>query len=229
MFSALLELLTGNFLFFALHFDSRSVFPKPLSAKEERECFERMAQGDKAAKDKLIEHNLRLVAHLAKKYYSVSKDTDDLISVGTVGLIKGIDSFNSEKNYRLVTYISRCIENEILMSLRLRKKSSQDVYMNDPLDYDKSGNPLTLVDIIAEDDNIVEKIDSKIKISKLAEYIDMCLSPKEKKIICERYGVFGSPERTQNEIAKDLGISRSYVSRIEKRALKTLFNRYEGH
>ena len=101
--------------------------------------------------------------------------------------------------------------------------------MNDPLDYDKSGNPLTLVDIIAEDDNIVEKIDSKIKISKLAEYIDMCLSPKEKKIICERYGVFGSPERTQNEIAKDLGISRSYVSRIEKRALKTLFNRYEGH
>ena len=188
-----------------------------------------MKNGDRAAREKLIEHNLRLVAHLAKKYYSVSKDTDDLISVGTVGLIKGIDSFNSEKNYRLVTYISRCIENEILMSLRLRKKSSQDVYMNDPLDYDKSGNPLTLVDIIAEDDNIVEKIDSKIKISKLAEYIDMCLSPKEKKIICERYGVFGSPERTQNEIAKDLGISRSYVSRIEKRALKTLFNRYEGH
>lgn len=229
MISYIIGILLSNIAYFALHITNGGGFPRPLSEKEESEAIEQMKNGDRAAREKLIEHNLRLVAHLAKKYYSVSKDTDDLISVGTVGLIKGIDSFNSEKNYRLVTYISRCIENEILMSLRLRKKSSRDVYMNDPLDYDKSGNPLTLVDIIAEDDNIVEKIDSKIKISKLAEYIDMCLSPKEKKIICERYGVFGSPERTQNEIAKDLGISRSYVSRIEKRALKTLFNRYEGH
>lgn len=229
MISYIIGILLSNIAYFALHITNGGGFPRPLSEKEESEAIEQMKKGDRAAREKLIEHNLRLVAHLAKKYYSVSKDTDDLISVGTVGLIKGIDSFNSEKNYRLVTYISRCIENEILMSLRLRNKSSQDVYMNDPLDYDKSGNPLTLVDIIAEDDNIVEKIDSKIKISKLAEYIDMCLSPKEKKIICERYGVFGSPERTQNEIAKDLGISRSYVSRIEKRALKTLFNRYEGH
>lgn len=144
-----------------------------------------------------------------------------------MGLIKGIDSFNPEKNYKLVTYISRCIENEILMSLRNRKKSSQDVYMNDPLDFDKSGNPLTLVDIIAEDDNIVEKIDNKIKISKLKEYIDSCLDKREKKIICERYGLFGKKERTQNEIARELNISRSYVSRIEKRALKALYEQYE--
>ena len=199
MIGYLIGLLLSNLAYFALHITGASSFPRPLSEKEEQKALEQMKNGDKEAREKLINHNLRLVAHLAKKYYSVSKDTDDLISVGTVGLIKG----------------------------RLRKKSSQDIYMNDPLDFDKSGNPLTLVDIIAEDDNIVEKIDSKIKISKLGEYIDECLSPREKKIIYERYGIFGSPERTQNEIAKELGISRSYVSRIEKKALKSLFERYE--
>lgn len=227
MIGYLIGLLLSNLAYFALHITGASSFPRPLSEKEEQKALEQMKNGDKEAREKLINHNLRLVAHLAKKYYSVSKDTDDLISVGTVGLIKGIDSFDPQKNFRLVTYISRCIENEILMSIRLRKKSSQDIYMNDPLDFDKSGNPLTLVDIIAEDDNIVEKIDSKIKISKLGEYIDECLSPREKKIIYERYGIFGGPEKTQNEIAKELGISRSYVSRIEKKALKSLFERYE--
>ena len=227
LFGYIIGLILSNIAYFALHITGGSSFPGPLSEKEESEALEKMKDGDMQARQKLIEHNLRLVAHLSKKYYSISRDQDDIISVGTVGLIKGIDSFNPEKNFKLVTYISRCIENEILMSLRNRKKSSQDIYMNDPLDFDKSGNALTLVDIIAEDDNIVEKIDDKIKISKLKEYIDSCLDKREKKIICERYGLFGQKERTQNEIARELNISRSYVSRIEKRALKALYERYE--
>lgn len=227
LFGYIIGLILSNIAYFALHITGGNSFPSPLSEKEESEALEKMKEGDMQARQKLIEHNLRLVAHLSKKYYSAVRDQDDIISIGTVGLIKGIDSFNPEKNYKLVTYISRCIENEILMSLRNRKKSSQDVYMNDPLDFDKSGNPLTLVDIIAEDDNIVEKIDNKIKISKLKEYIDGCLDKREKKIICERYGLFGKKERTQNEIARELNISRSYVSRIEKRALKALYEQYE--
>ena len=227
LFGYIIGLILSNIAYFALHITGGNSFPNPLSEKEEKEALEQMKAGDMQARQKLIEHNLRLVAHLSKKYYSIARDQDDIISIGTVGLIKGIDSFDPQKNYKLVTYISRCIENEILMSLRNRKKSSQDVYMNDPLDFDKSGNALTLVDIIAEDDNIVEKIDNKIKISKLKEYMDSCLDQREKKIICERYGLFGQNERTQNEIAKELNISRSYVSRIEKRALKTLYERYE--
>lgn len=227
MIGYIISFILTNIGYFALHITGSS-FPPPLSQEQEQQALKKMKEGDEGARKELIEHNLRLVAHLAKKYYSAFKDQDDLISIGTVGLIKGIDSFDPEKNYKLVTYISRCIENEILMSLRSRKKSSQDVYMNDALDYDKSGKALTLVDIISEDDNIVEKIDSKIKISKLKEYIDICLDQREKKIICERYGLFGCRERTQNDIARELNISRSYVSRIEKKALKALYEQYES-
>ena len=171
MFSALFDLLTGNFLFFALHFDSRSVFPKPLSAKEERECFERMAQGDKAAKDKLIEHNLRLVAHIIKKYYSNSTDQEDLISIGTIGLIKAVSTFDHKKGCRFATYGSRCVENEILMHFRSQKKSANDIHFDEPVDSDKDGNQLCLIDIIADGEDVADKIELSIRSEQLYRYI----------------------------------------------------------
>ena len=215
MFSALFELLTGNFLFFALHFDSRSVFPKPLSAKEERECFERMAQGDKAAKDKLIEHNLRLVAHIIKKYYSNSTDQEDLISIGTIGLIKAVSTFDHKKGCRFATYGSRCVENEILM------------HFDEPVDSDKDGNQLCLIDIIADGEDVADKIELSIRSEQLYRYIESSLDERERQIVTLRYGLFGQPQLPQREVAKRLGISRSYVSRIEKKALKLLKDRFD--
>ena len=228
MFSALFELLTGNFLFFALHFDSRSVFPKPLSAKEERECFERMAQGDKAAKDKLIEHNLRLVAHIIKKYYGNQSEQDDLVSIGTIGLIKAINTYDISKKIKLSSYASRCIENEILMHFRNAKKTAQDISLNEAIDSDKDGNPLTLLDIMAVDDNILEQIDFQLNSKKLGQFINEELSPREKMIIVMRYGLDGSEPLTQKKIAQKLNISRSYVSRIETKALKLLRKRFDN-
>ena len=212
MFSALFELLTGNFLFFALHFDSRSVFPKPLSAKEERECFERMAQGDKAAKDKLIEHNLRLVAHIIKKYYSNSTDQEDLISIGTIGLIKAVSTFDHKKGCRFATYGSRCVENEILMHFRSQKKSANDIHFDEPVDSDK---------------DVADKIELSIRSEQLYRYIESSLDERERQIVTLRYGLFGQPQLPQREVAKRLGISRSYVSRIEKKALKLLKDRFD--
>ena len=228
MFSALFELLTGNFLFFALHFDSRSVFPKPLSAKEERECFERMAQGDKAAKDKLIEHNLRLVAHIIKKYYGNQSEQDDLVSIGTIGLIKAINTYDISKKIKLSSYASRCIENEILMHFRNAKKTAQDISLNEAIDSDKDGNPLTLLDIMAVDDNILEQIDFQLNSKKLGQFINEELSPREKMIIVMRYGLDGCEPLTQKKIAQKLNISRSYVSRIETKALKLLRKRFDN-
>lgn len=227
MLSYIIGFIISNLIYFALHVTGSGSFPRPLSTEEENECLEKIKQGDEEARAKLIEHNLRLVAHIVKKYYSCGKEQDDLISIGTIGLIKGINTFDNNKNIRLATYASRCIENEILMSLRSQKKSQQDVSINDPLDFDKEGNPLTLIDIISEDDNIVEKIDMKIKIAKLGGYIDDCLTPREKMIIFQRYGLNGHMEKTQNEIASMLGISRSYVSRIEKKALGKLKKCYD--
>lgn len=227
MFSALLELLTGNFLFFALHFDNRSVFPKPLSAKEERECFERMAQGDKAAKDKLIEHNLRLVAHIIKKYYSNSADQEDLISIGTIGLIKAVSTFDHEKGCRFATYGSRCVENEILMHFRSQKKSANDIHFDEPVDSDKDGNQLCLIDIIADGEDVADKIELSIRCEQLYRYIESSLDERERQIVTLRYGLFGQPQLPQREVAKRLGISRSYVSRIEKKALKLLKDRFD--
>lgn len=222
MFFEWLSMIANNMLYFMLHIEGTGSFPKPLRAKEEREALERFAAGDTEARDLLIEHNLRLVAHIIKKYYSSYSDQDDLISVGTIGLIKGINSFNGEKGTRLATYAARCIENEILMYFRSQKKSAQDISMNEPIDTDSEGNPLTLSEIIYTDDTIADDLDTKIKIEKLRAHIRDMPNTREKEIIIRRYGLDGNTPETQREIAKRLQISRSYVSRIEKRALTQL-------
>ncbi len=223
----LFNLLFDNLLFFALHLDTGSVFPKPLSATEEEECFRKMHEGDTSARSKLIEHNMRLVAHIIKKYYNVTTDQEDLISIGTIGLIKAVSSFDYTKKVRFATYASRCIENEILMHFRSLKKTAGDIYFDEPIDTDKEGNQLTLIDIIAEDDGIVDKIDLNIKSEQLYRFIDECLDERELTIIKHRYGLFGCKPLTQREVAEKLDISRSYVSRIEKKALQTLRKKYE--
>lgn len=227
MFLELLSMIADNMLYLMLHIEGTGSFPKPLRAKEEREALERFAAGDTAARDLLIEHNLRLVAHIIKKYYSSYSDQDDLISVGTIGLIKGINSFNGEKGTRLATYAARCIENEILMYFRSQKKSAQDISMNEPIDIDSEGNPLTLSEIIYTDDTIADDLDTKIKIEKLRNYVREMPNTREKEIVIRRYGLDGNTPETQREIAKRLQISRSYVSRIEKRALTDLRKKFE--
>lgn len=227
MFTELINLALENLLFFALHLESGGMFPKPLSAAEEEECFKKMNSGDKAAKNKLIEHNLRLVAHIIKKYYNVTTDQEDLISIGTIGLIKAVSTFDYSKKTRFATYASRCIENEILMHFRSLKKSAGDVYFDEPIDTDKEGNQLTLIDIIAEDDGILDKIDLSIKSEQLYRFIGECLDEREITVIKHRYGLYGCAPRTQREVADKLGISRSYVSRIEKKALQTLKKKYD--
>lgn len=226
MFTMLIDFALANLLYFALHIENGGSFPKPLSSKEEQACFEKMALGDLCARNCLIEHNLRLVAHIVKKYYSASKDQDDLISIGTIGLIKAVSTFDYEKGTRFATYASRCIENEILMHFRALRKSAGDVYINEPIDTDKDGNQLTLIDIIAEDDSIVDAIDLKMKSEQLHKYILESLDPRERLIIIHRYGLYGRAPLTQREVAKLLDISRSYVSRIEKKALLTLRRRF---
>ena len=221
MFWAFLEKILSGFLFLALHVSKSGNFPPPLSTKEEKELLIKSNQGDIEARNKLIEHNLRLVAHISKKYYT-NENQDDLISIGTIGLIKGVSTFNSEKGNRLATYAARCIENEILMHFRSLKKSAQDVSFSDSIDTDKDGNTLTLGDIIAVDSDIAEEIDTKFKIKRLAEIFPKVLDEREKQILTLRFGLYGSEELTQQQIANRLGISRSYVSRIEKAALKKL-------
>lgn len=221
MLKMLIEII-GNLFYLALHVKSAGSFPPPLKAKEESELLQRSAAGDIDARNKLIEHNLRLVAHIVKKYYTAGCDQDDLISIGTIGLIKAIGTFKNEKGIRLATYAARCIENEILMYFRNMKKSAQDVYISDPIDTDKDGNTLTLIDVIADEGDIAEEIDKKMKIEKLKVIISGVLDEREYEIIRERYGLGGTGELTQREVAKRLGISRSYVSRIEKSALQKL-------
>lgn len=211
--------IISNMLCLILHVTDTDSFPKPLSKKEEKELLERMSQGDDYARKKLIEHNLRLVAHIVKKYYANYSDQDDLISIGTIGLIKGINSFKCDKGTKLATYCARCIENEILMYFRNSRKLSQEISFNDPIDTDSEGNPLTLMDIIAVDDTIIDDIDTKNKLIKLVEVIDGIENQRDKTIIIKRYGLDGNKPLTQKEIAKELNISRSYVSRIKKRYL----------
>lgn len=225
-FSQLLELFSGFFYLF-LHVTGNGTFPKALSAAEEKKCLEEMAQGSKAARHRLIEHNLRLVAHIIKKYYANQNDQEDLISIGTIGLIKAIDTFDTSKGIRLSSYASRCIENEILMFFRSGKKSAQDVSINDPIDTDKDGNTLTLMDTMAVDDNIIEDIDMKLKSEKLYRFLGKSLTSREREIICMRYGLRGHRPLPQRVVAKKLGISRSYVSRIEKKALEKLRAEFE--
>lgn len=226
-FSTIYGIISGIF-YLVLHPNNTGTFPKPLSPKEENELIIRTEQGDKAARDKLIEHNLRLVAHVIKKYYNERVDQDDLISIGTIGLIKGISTFKSNKGIKLATYASRCIENEILMHFRSLKKTSQDISINEPIETDKEGNDLTLIDVIADDGNLFDDIDFKIKKDNLKKYINEVLTPREKLIICLRFGLFGEKENTQREVAKKLKISRSYVSRLEKKALTKLYNKFQS-
>ena len=211
--------------FFALlsYVSAINSFPKPLSKKEEQELLIRYSEGDAGAKDKLIEHNLRLVAHIAKKYTVSGKETDDLISIGTIGLIKGITSFDVKKGAKLSTYISRCIENEILMCIRASKKTKNEVSIDEPIGVDFEGNQITFNSILYNsDDEVFESIDNKMQVTKLYRTIEKVLSPREKRIIIMRYGLFGTCEMTQREVAHALGISRSYISRIEKKALELL-------
>lgn len=211
-------------VFFLISFISgNNAFPKPLSAREERECVERMANGDIEARNTLIEHNLRLVAHIAKKYSGSVRDSEDLISLGTIGLIKGISSYDASKGTRLATYASRCIENEILMLMRSNRKTQGDVSLNDPIGTDKEGNQILLMDIIGTDEeDVIKEIDRKMNVKKLYRDINALLDEREKEIICLRYGLMGNDEKTQREIADLLGISRSYVSRIETKAISKL-------
>lgn len=203
-------------------------FPKPLSAKEEKECIERCRAGDRQARDCLIEKNLRLVAYIARKYNMGDRDMDDLISIGTIGLIKGIDTFDDTKNIRLATYAARCIDNELLMMLRAQKKTAKDVYLYDTIGSDKEGNEISLIDVIEyEEEDVVERLTLDDHIGRLVQYIEETLTPREKEIIYMRYGMQGYEPSTQKEIAKQYHISRSYVSRIEKRALQKLRERYE--
>lgn len=208
--------------YFALHVKGAGAFPPPLSAEHEAELLEKSRNGDDGARNELIEHNLRLVAHIVKKYYNTGADQDDMISIGTIGLIKAVSTFNTDKGIHLATYASRCIENEILMFFRNQKKTAQDVFISDPIDTDKDGNTLTLIDIIADKSDIADEIDTKIKVEKLRVILPVCLTERERLIIEMRYGLCGREELTQREIAKKLNISRSYVSRIEKSALEKL-------
>ncbi|MGI6402729.1 MAG: RNA polymerase sporulation sigma factor SigK [Oscillospiraceae bacterium] len=211
-----------NLLYIALHTLPTGSFPKPLSPQEEQECLEAIKQGDQEAKNRLIEHNLRLVAHIIKRYYASLKDQEDLISIGTIGLIKAASTFDNSKGTRFATYASRCIENEILMHFRNQRKCAQDVFISDPIDTDKEGNSLTLQDIMSDDDNIFDHIDLRLKSEQMYQFIEKNLTPREQKILIMRYGLFCRRPMTQREVAKELNISRSYVSRIEKKAIGIL-------
>lgn len=213
--------------FFLLHVCGNGSFPKPLSSKEEHDYLVKASQGDLEARNVLVEHNLRLVAHIIKKYYSSQNDQDDLVSIGTIGLIKAINTFDLSKNIKLSSYASRCIENEILMHFRNLKKSSQDISLNEAIDTDKDGNPLSLLDVLSIDDNILDTLNNKLNAGKLSEYIESELDPRERQVILLRYGIDGREPITQREVAKILGVSRSYISRIETKALKTLRRKYE--
>lgn len=222
----LLELLS-KIILFALHVDNMGIFPKPLSRKDEEKYFELMSKGDKKAKDKLIEHNLRLVAHIVKKYNPLPQEQEELISIGTIGLIKSVSTFDYKKGAKFATYASRCIENEILMNFRTAKKSAGDVYINEPIETDKDGNTLTLIDFMDDGNDINKQVDLMIYSEQLMRFVEECLTNREKKIIVMRYGLYGTIPRTQNEVAEILDISRSYVSRIEKKALEKLRKMYE--
>ena len=222
LFFSLLMKIASAVYYFALHVKGAGAFPPPLSAEREAELLEKSRNGDDDARNELIEHNLRLVAHIVKKYYNTGADQDDMISIGTIGLIKAVSTFNADKGIHLATYASRCIENEILMFFRNQKKTAQDVFISDPIDTDKDGNTLTLIDVIADKSDIADEIDTKIKVDKLRGILHVCLTERERLIIEMRYGLCGREELTQREIAKKLNISRSYVSRIEKSALEKL-------
>ncbi len=225
MLEFLKKLFKDFYIFTAAY--SNNVFPDPLSKDEEEKCVARMKIGDKDARSKLIEHNLRLVAHIVKKYDHKKNDVDDLISIGTIGLIKGVDSFSYKHGTRLTTYVAKCIENEILMYYRSDKKHNKNISLNESIGFDKEGNEITFLDILKTPKPEFElDIQKKDNINLLKKYFNV-LNEREKEIIIKRYGLNNEEEVTQKEIAKRLGISRSYVSRIEKRALTKIFKEFK--
>ncbi|MBQ9746509.1 MAG: RNA polymerase sporulation sigma factor SigK [Clostridia bacterium] len=215
----LISFLMNNFLYLFLKVSYTQSFPPPLSPKEEAECFRLMGEGDMKAREKLIEHNLRLVAHIVKKYYTANESQEDLISIGTIGLIKAIDSFNPKNGARFATYAGKCLQNEILMHFRAQKKTACEVSLSETIDTDKEGNPLTYGDIISVEDTIAEDLDIALRSAAAKKIVMERLDSRARRIICLRYGLFGTDALTQREVAERMGISRSYVSRIEKAAL----------
>ena len=225
MLKKIIKFLFKDFTFFTAAY-SNNMFPDPLSKEDETDCIEKMLNGDSLARNRLIEHNLRLVAHIVKKYDHKIDDSDDLISIGTIGLIKGIDSFSGSKGTRLTTYCARCIENEILMYFRSDKKNNKNISLNESVGFDKDGNEITFLDILkTPKPDFAMDIHNQNNIDLLSNYFNV-LTVREKEIIEKRYGLNGNDEMTQKTIAKELGISRSYVSRIEKRALTKMLREF---
>lgn len=222
MLGAAVWLMLGSILYSLRLSNGSGSFPRPLSAKEERHYLELAAQGDLHARNILIERNLRLVAHIMKKYYTHTADQEDLISIGTIGLIKGISTFDASKGARLATYAARCVENEILMYFRGQRKSAGDVSLSEYIETGKDGTALSLMDVICSDEDLFEQMSDREIYQKLYESVDTCLTEREKHIIVLRYGIGGRKPLTQREVADQCGISRSYVSRIEKKALQKL-------
>ncbi|SFU94072.1 RNA polymerase sporulation sigma factor SigK [Alicyclobacillus macrosporangiidus] len=224
--------MTGLFTLLALVLKDVSVFvsyvkhhafPQPLSAEEEAECIRKMQAGDQNARNTLIEHNLRLVAHLAKKFESSGEEMDDLISIGTIGLIKAVESYTLDRGTKLATFAARCIHNEILMYLRSTKRHRRDASLHDPIGVDKDGNEMTLADLLGSDpDDVIHEVDLSWEKQKVFEHLPL-LPEREREVLCKRFGILDGEERTQREIAAEMGISRSYVSRIERKALNKLY------
>ncbi|WP_134700096.1 RNA polymerase sporulation sigma factor SigK [Ammoniphilus sp. YIM 78166] len=224
LFTAISLLIREMVLF--ISYVKNNAFPQPLPEEEELKYLKMMEKGSEHARNMLIEHNLRLVAHIVKKFENTGEDSEDLISIGTIGLIKAIESYQTNKGTKLATYAARCIENEILMHLRSLKKTKKDVSLHDPIGTDKEGNEISLIDVLGTDMNdVVDKVQLQIEKSKIYKHIHV-LDDREKEVIIGRFGLETQEEKTQREIAKELGISRSYVSRIEKRALMKLFNEF---
>lgn len=222
--TALAMLLKEMVLF--VSYVKNNAFPQPLSPEEEKKYLRLMAEGDNHARNMLIEHNLRLVAHIVKKFENTGEDVEDLISIGTIGLIKAIESYSEGKGTKLATYAARCIENEILMHLRALKKTKKDVSLHDPIGQDKEGNEISLIDVLKSDsEDVIDTIQLNMELEKVKEYIRV-LDGREREVIIGRFGLDLQREKTQREIAKELGISRSYVSRIEKRALMKMFHEF---
>lgn len=220
-----ISLLVKELVLF-ISYIKNNAFPQPLPEDDELKYLKQMEQGDDYARNMLIEHNLRLVAHIVKKFENTGEDSEDLISIGTIGLIKAIESYQTNKGTKLATYAARCIENEILMHLRSLKKTKKDVSLHDPIGTDKEGNEISLIDVLGTDVNeVIDKVQLQIEKSKIYKHIHV-LDDREKEVIIGRFGLETQEEKTQREIAKELGISRSYVSRIEKRALMKLFNEF---
>lgn len=225
MLSSFFGQLLGRLIFLALHIDNPGLFPQALNMQDEQDLLCKMQKGDLQAKKKLIEHNLRLVVHIVKKYYTPEHEQDDLISIGTAGLIKAVNTFKPDKGVRLATYAARCIENEILMFFRSHKKSSHDISLDEPIETDAEGNPLTLMDILCSEDTVFDEVNTEMECEKLRHFINEITDERDKKILTMRYGLDGNEPLTQIEIANILGISRSYVSRIETKCLKKLKRR----